>query len=128
MSNLVYNAIKCPDGTVLVSKNRHDYKTHVDATNQQTYMVDGGLNYLRRNVTDIPAEELSVDDSMPFEIVRMFFEWGSYGRNGDMDLHYLKLKDMTTGHIKAVLAECKYLPEWRVALMERELAYREEGV
>jgi len=39
--NLIANALRTPDGTVLESKSRHDYKEYIDA-NGKTYMIDGG--------------------------------------------------------------------------------------
>ena len=45
---IVLNAIETPDGTVLVSRHRHDYREHTDA-NGSTYAVDGGSDYLKRS-------------------------------------------------------------------------------
>lgn len=56
---IIVNAICTPDGTVLLSANRHDYRTHVDA-NGKTYGVDGGAEYLRRIGDVWDCEELSI--------------------------------------------------------------------
>ncbi len=126
MQQLVYNAIRTPDGTLLVSRNRHDYKTHVD-DNEEMYMLDGGLDYIRTSVNDEPAESLAVYLNDDFKDVRAVLEWGSRGVNGDEPLHYIKLSSMETDHIIAVLDECFYISEWRKDVMEQELTYRDEN-
>jgi hypothetical protein len=95
----VRNAIRTPDGTVLTSRSVHDYQTHQDE-NGMVYMVDGGLDYLRRNVNiDAPHEELSVESSAPFDIIRDALEWGTYGKDGKNPLRYVKLSEMSDEHI-----------------------------
>jgi len=103
MSTLVYNAIRTPDGTILESRHRHDYVVYQDK-NGREYMVDGGHDYVRRNVhDDAPYEELSVYTTDGHEKVREVLKWGTYGINGDQPLSYIVLKDMNTGHIQACL-------------------------
>ena len=103
MRTLVYNAIRTPDGTVLESTHRHDYKAYLDK-NGKEYMVDGGLEYLRRNAyDDAPYEELSVFLEDGQDKVREVVKWGTYGINGDQPKTYILLKDMSKKHIQACL-------------------------
>ena len=103
MSTLVYNAIRTPDGTVLESRHRHDYVTYQDK-NGKEYMVDGGLEYTRRNFhADAPYEDLSVYTTDGHDRVREVVKWGTYGINGDQPLTHILLKDMNTEHIEACL-------------------------
>jgi len=99
----VLNAIRTPDGTVIASRNRHDYVTHLDK-NGEVYMVDGGLDYLRRNVNNEPHEELSVPSTAPFEDIRKAFAWGSRGKDGKQELRYVTLCEMSDDHLDAVIA------------------------
>lgn len=124
MSKLLYNALRTPDGTILESRNRHDYKTHTDK-NGKTYMVDGGLDYIRRNVHGDQVD-LSVYDDDSHELIRKVLTWGSYGKNGDQPLTYIKLMDMETDHIQACLDNVPNMyPQIRVA-MKNELEFRNE--
>ena len=52
MRQLVYNAIRTPDGTILESKNRHDYQTHIlkrKVIKWGTYGINGNepLRYVK---------------------------------------------------------------------------------
>ncbi len=100
---LLRNAIRTPDGTVLESTYVHDYRTYTDA-NGHTYMVDGGLEYTRRNVVaEAPYEELSVYVDEDHEINREYFQWTSYGKDGKGPAKTQFLKDMDADHIQAIL-------------------------
>lgn len=120
---LVRNAIQTPDGTILVSRNRHDYKEYTDA-NGKTYVVDGGLDYIRSSVHEDQIS-LAVYDTDKFSVVRESVEWGTYGKDGDQPLSYVKLSEMDTAHIEAVLETQKLFirPVIRKA-MELELEHR----
>lgn len=102
---IIRNAIMTPDGTYLRSYHRHDYKEHKDALTGETYIVDGGYDYLRRSINTIPPISLDVYLSDPFEMIREAFVWKSYGKNYEHlpDGIYIKLCDMTTEHIRAIL-------------------------
>ena len=122
--SIVANRIQTPDGTILQSFNRHDYKTHVDKVTGETYGVDGGCDYLRRIGDFNNYKDLSVYSDDPHEIIREAMHWGTRGVNGDQPLKYIPLKDMTTDHIQACLdTQYSMHPHFRVA-MQNELKYR----
>lgn len=123
--HLICNKIKTPDGTILQSYHRHDYKTYRDK-NGEVYMVDGGLEYLRRNICNEPFTELSIYSDEPHEIIRENFAWGTYGKNLDQPLKRVLLCDMSDAHIKAVLEFEKQPPEFIQVLFIEELIYRDK--
>ncbi len=121
---IVANRIRTPDGTILESMHRHDYVTYTDA-NGKEYMVDGGLDYLRRNIhDDAPAEELSVYSDAPHTVIREVFKWGTRGKDGKQPLKFVVLKDMTTDHIEAIL-ETQNLPSYMRKIFLDELDFLE---
>ena len=123
-ARIVSNRIRTPDGTVLESRHRHDYVTYVDK-NGKEYMVDGGLEYLRRNVhDDAPYEELSVYDDAPYALVREVFKWGTRGKDGKQPLTYVPLKDLTNEHIEAILDTQTHISERIRKLFIGELTFR----
>jgi len=123
---LIRNAIRTPDGTVLESRTRHDYREHTDA-NSVTYMVDGGLDYIRRSMNvGHPPEDLTVYLEDGHEKVREALTWGTYGKNGDQPLRQVKLSEMSNAHIQACLdTQPRMYAQIRTA-MEAELQYRKE--
>jgi hypothetical protein len=123
--SIIANRIITPDGTILQSFNRHDFKSHVDA-NGFTYSVDGGTSYLKRSWSPgAPAyTDASVYSDDSHELIRDALHWGTYGKNGDEPLSWVKLKDMDTDHIKACLkTQLSMRLEFRVAF-ENELKFR----
>ncbi len=125
VERILLNRMRTPDGTVLTSYSRHDYRTHDDA-NGDMYMVDGGIDYIRRSVNEIPAEDLTVYVTDVHEENREALYWGTYGKNGDQPLQWKALKDLDTDHIEAILETQKQVPEWRRELFQDELDYRND--
>lgn len=126
---IIRNAILTPDGTYLRSYHVHDYKTHVDKVTGEVYMVDGGNEYLRRSVNDVPAEDLTVYLDDNFEVVRMAFVWKSYGKNLEHAPNgiYVALCDMEDDHIEAILTTQTHIRGTFVEkLFKDELKYRLE--
>jgi len=122
MSTIIRNALRTPDGTVIRSRHRHDYVTHTDA-NGKEYMVDGGIDYIRRSANG-DEEDMVVTTEDSFEEVRHACYWGTYGINGDQPLSYIKLCDMETAHIEAVLQNVSRINPAIKASMEHELILR----
>jgi hypothetical protein len=97
---IILNRIKTPDGTVLTSHYRNDYVSHVDA-NGETYVTDGGTDYLRRTLNKIPVEDLTVYEDAPFEVIRESFYRGGRGKDGKQPLTWVALKDMNDDWLEA---------------------------
>lgn len=121
---MVYSAMKTPDGTILESLHRHDYNAYIDK-NGSHYMIDGGLDYVRWSSPG-DHEWLTVYAEEPFEKVRKFWHWG---RNYDANMNLLpkrewvKLCEMTNDHLLAVY-EYPGVPAWCNELFSKEIEYR----
>lgn len=111
MKQLIYNAIRTPDGTILESRHRHDYVTHTDK-NGEFYSNDGGLDYLRRTVNEALAEDLSLYDDAPYEVIREYLKRGGRGKNNDEPLKYVSLRDIDNEWLNAIVVyETKNRPK-----------------
>lgn len=136
---VLVSRIQTPDGTILESRNRHDYNCHIDK-NGEYYMIDGGSDYLRTSVNKEPAVNISVYIDSPHEEIREVFTWGTRGVNGDQPLQYKLLKDLTTDHVKNIISHIEdntfyseskgktisVYPLYLKNIFENELLWREE--
>jgi len=112
----------CPDGTILVSRHVHDYNTHTD-DNGDKYMVDGGNDYLRRSINDVPAVDTSLYTDDPHELLRKEIKWGVL--TGKDNYHeYIPIKQMSRAHITNIIAD-GYTGVY-VDLMLAELQWRDD--
>lgn len=124
---IIRNAIVTPDGTLLESKHRHDYRSHTDKITGEHLFVDGGLDYFKGSLNKVKPEYLHVTTEDPFELQREWFTWGSYGKLGNEPIHYIKLKDMESEHIGAILDTQDHIQgSYVAALFKQELLYRKE--
>ena len=120
---LLANVLRTPDGTVLQSNHVHDYVEHVDV-NGKLYMIDGGVQYIRRTwYEDDNGEDLSVYTDDPHAKIRDFFRWGTYGKEGKGPLVWSKLKHLSTDHIQKILDE-GYAKHHLVKVFTDELEFR----
>lgn len=116
----ICNKWKCKDGTILVSRHRHDYVTHVDS-NGESYFLDGGLSYFRHSGN---MEPMIVYNTDPHDKIRENFEWTSYGVNGDEDAKINLLKDLSYDHICAIIRTQTRLAPHIKKIFQDELTYR----
>lgn len=122
-NQIVYNAIQTPDGTILVSKHRHDYNSYIDK-NGKTYMVDGGNDYLKRSINEDQIDLTLYEDS-PFESIREVIGRSGFGKDGKGDYKSAALKDMED---EWVANSIPYVNEqYLKRLYQKELDYRKEN-
>jgi len=107
----------------LQSFHKHDYKSHLDK-NGSIYMVDGGLEYLRRTVNDDPFTEASIYNDAPHNLIRCTFHWGTRGKNGNQPLEWKQLEKLDTDHIQAIIDTQSHIPEYIMDLFKQELEWR----
>lgn len=123
MRVLLVNAIVTPDGTRLESRHRHDYRSHTDK-NGETYSVDGGLEYVRRSVNTVPAEDACIYSDDGHSKIREAFRWGTYGKDGVGPFERKKLVELSDSHIEAILATQHQLSSAVRKLFHDEITYR----
>lgn len=127
---IILNQIKTPDGTILKSIHRHDYVTHTDA-NGLEYMVDGGSEYLRRNINeDAPYEELTIYSDAPFEEIREAFHRGGRGKDGREPLTWVPMSKMSDEWLLACITynEDRKMGEgFANEMYKKELMYRKSN-
>jgi hypothetical protein len=120
--HLLVNKIKTPDGTILESHYRHDYKSHKDS-NSKNYSVDGGLSYCKGTYGE-DVEDLRVYSTDTHEKIRENLKWGTYGKCGTKPPKRILLKDLSNEHIKAILDDVGIMPWLLKKHFLDELDYR----
>ena len=125
-AEILINKMRTPDGTMLESKHRHDYVTHMDA-NGKEYMLDGGLDYVRCSAHgDEEMYTLMSDDD--HGLIRVVLTWGTYGREGDQLITHVLIADMETEHLQACIDGMRGYPRPAMyKVMQDELEYRNEN-
>jgi hypothetical protein len=127
MKELIQNKWQTPDGTILISKHRHDYVEYTDK-NGEYYMVDGGNHYIRKSVNKKKMKDLCIYSDGSFEKDR-FLLWGiNYDKNMKRlpETQFVPIKDLNTDHIWAILITLPDMNKKYRRVMEEEIIYREE--
>lgn len=100
---IILNSIQTPDGTILISRHRHDFVSHTDA-NGLFYYIDGGNEY--RRICDhpsAPCTDLAIYGDAPFEIIREHYCRGGRGKDGLQPLTWVPLKEMNDEWLEACI-------------------------
>jgi len=97
--------MRTPDGTILESKQRHDYVTHLDA-NGKEYFLDGGLDYVHSSAN---GDEylLTIYPDYPHELIRLHAKWGTYGKEDDQTLLFVAISYLRSYHLRATIDPAK---------------------
>lgn len=124
---LLVNSFQTPDGTVLVSRQRHDYVSHEDKVTGTTFAIDGGNSYLRW-MPGGDYKDLSVYSDDPHEKIRKGVERGGRGINGDEPLTYVTLDKINDDWLAAIIVyEEKFRPDnFYLPIFRDEVEYRKE--
>jgi hypothetical protein len=99
---IVANMMKCPDGTILQSKHRHDYVDYTDK-NGVHYFLDGGLSYIRFSGN---GELITYHHTDSIASIREHMYWGkNYDENGNVleETEWVRIKDITDSHLDALI-------------------------
>lgn len=97
---LIQNGLKTPDGTILISRSRHDFKSYKDKINGQTYCIDGGLDYTKYSTGGHDAEFLTLYDTDCIFEIQDSIVWGTRPNGGDVVYRFLK--DLDDEHLKNI--------------------------
>ena len=122
---ILSNRMITPDGTILESRYRHDYVTHLD-NNGKEYMLDGGLDYVRSSAN---GDEylLTIYADYSHELIRLHAKWGTYGKESDQPLKYVAIADLEDNHLRAILdTQKKTMRPALLKVMQDELEYRND--
>ena len=126
MSKIIANRIKTPDGTILQSFHRYDYKSYTDK-NGLTYMVDGGNDCMRRTVhMDAPYDDMTVYIDDPFQEIREAFHWGTRGKDGKQPLKWKPLCKLADDHLAAIIETQTQISEELLNIFKQEVEWRKQ--
>lgn len=140
--DVVLSRIKTPDGTILTSEYRHDYKEYIDK-NGELYMIDGGCDYCRKSDNKEPATYMPIYADDDFAVVRTVVKRGTFDKDGcriwkpiceltDEHLHNILKYNLVHGwgldntHSKVVCKEILYRREHGISLHDEEIRTQNE--
>lgn len=121
---VVLSRMKTPDGTILESRYTHDYTEYTDK-NGETYILDGGRDYVRTSVNKEKAEYIPVYADDDFSVVRTVEKRGTM-RDGKMV--YVPVCELSDEHLYGILRynakQFGKLDDLHSRIICREIVYR----
>ncbi len=127
-NTIIFSAIETPDGTLISSNNRHDFKSHEDKLTGKTYSIDGGNDYqkISGDIKDLTSYIIRSND--PISVIRCITGRAGYGPDGNGEYRACLLKDMSDDWLTSSI---DYVKEAQVEgcdiyadIYQRELDYR----
>ena len=127
---VIASRIQTPDGTILWSRHTHDYVAYEDTKTGEVYMLDGGTDYMKTSVNQVPAKNVSIYNTAKWKTRREFIirytalldeNKQPTGKSG-----FVRLSNMSDAHLvdlKKYLAERQIALEMRLNIL-KEIAYR----
>lgn len=119
----VFSAIITPDGTMLHSTDRHDFKCHTDTKTGRDYCIDGGNDYQKIVGTSKDLQSIIIRIKDPISVVREIVGRGGYGVNGDESFRCCLLMNMSDSWVENSV-EYVEGDECMEHLYKQELLYR----
>lgn len=120
MSTIIQNAVYIPSQRrYYKSANRHDFVTFT--VNGEQHFIDGGIDYIRSSVIENPKTRSMVIDynlssmSTPDDI-RQKLLWGTYGKKGNKPLTWKLVRNLSIGHLKAIVDTQPISPDTRAIM------------
>lgn len=69
---VIASRIQTPDGTIIWSRHVHDYIEYQDTITGEIYMLDGGTDYMKTSVNQVPAKNVSIYNTAKWKTLRDF--------------------------------------------------------
>lgn len=127
-NTILFSAIETPDGTLLETTSRHDFKSHTDNLTGKVYSVDGGNEYqkISGDLKDLTSYIVRSND--PISIIRSITGRAGNGADGEGEYRVCLLKDMSDEWLSSSI---EYVKEAQsegydiyADIYQRELDYR----
>jgi hypothetical protein len=125
LGDMIQNARQCHVcGKIVVSNHVHEMA--VCGCDNRCF-TDGGYDYSRVGAKDMSkTSSLVLYDKTPFDDIKNNLVWGTYGKNGDQPLTWVRLVNCEYDHLKAILETQKGISPLYKKVIESIIEDREK--